>query len=51
MQRAKQLGSDEYHMIAGEFEDISTGPNGSGPGIGIGISGIVGQVFMVHCCL
>ncbi|HDR7779315.1 TPA: hypothetical protein QCY06_005118 [Bacillus tropicus] len=48
MQRAKQLGSDEYDMIVGEFEDISTGP---GPGIGIGISGIVGQGFIVHCCL
>lgn len=54
MQRAKQLGPDEYDMIVGAFEDISTGPpdpNGSGPGICIGISGIVGQGFMVHCCL
>ncbi|MEK7014192.1 hypothetical protein MHB70_30785 [Bacillus sp. FSL M7-1020] len=50
MQRAKQLGPVEYDMIPGEFEDISTGPNGPGSCI-IGMSGIVGQGFMVHCCL
>ncbi|MFK4011633.1 hypothetical protein [Bacillus cereus] len=48
MQRVKQLGSDEYDMIVEEFENISTGP---GPGIDIGISGIVGQGFMVHFCV
>ncbi|WP_176546716.1 hypothetical protein [Bacillus pseudomycoides] len=48
MQRAKQLGPVEYDMIAGEFEDISTGSNGPGSCI-IGMSGIVGQVFTVYC--